>query len=371
MTEQISKGKEITVSTLKINVQPAVIVGNWEKAEAEIKKRIDDKKFLVTPETIQEGKADAAELRKEEKKLAEDWKAVNELVNGDFNKASSMVMKFRKMFTAGADEIAAQVTKIEAETKVKIEVMLSDYRHSCWLDLNVRDAFKTASTSDLILLGSMTAKGELTKGVKTEIKTRCELNKALQDKIDARVQSVELQSMKAGIEPLTIASVSSFLYDDDFDVKLAEQIAAEVKRNEAAAQKIRDQLQAEHEEKERIAVAAALKAQQEEANRKALINSRVNSDAGNSGPILNKSIAEINSFYEERKIEPPAPIVARDILKDATGNVVYTVKIICKQYDFTSRPNTEYAKIEAHFRKKAVIDGVPEDMILSVEVSGG
>lgn len=270
----MSESKEIIVSTLKISVLPAVISANWEQAEADIKKKIEDKMFLITPETIQSGKDDAAGFRKEDAQLAKDWKTVDELINGDYNKAVSWVKKFRKMYLDGATKISDQVNKIQQETKDLCLSLLVEERLRQWEIMGVTSEFCNANIEDLALLGSIN-NGKLTKSAKGQVETRCKMDKAEQEKINARLLGLEVRCLKADINPpFKRANIESFLHSSDemFNKMLDAIINSEIDRKAEAERRMKEKLEREQAAENQRKIDEALAAQQAEANRLAKID---------------------------------------------------------------------------------------------------
>lgn len=353
--------KEIIVSTLKINVLPAVISANWEQAEADIVKKIKDKKFLITPETIQDGKDDAAALRKDEANLAKDWKTVDELVNGDYNKAVSWVKKFRKLYLDGAREISDQVDKIESETKEICRMRLKNYLADSWESNDVILEFRKASIDGLVKLGSLTPKGELTKAAKQAVDSLVAVDLSKQTTIQARLMSVEIKSLRADIQPLlSRANVEAFLYADDFESRLDTLIQAEVERKAEAEERLRKKLEAEKQ----MEIEAALKAQQAEANRiakeeadkqiaeskLAQVEKKPVEDKPSPTPTLEKRLshlATMNAIYADNETTGLIESTKEDLAK-AQGSTNYTLKFIV-EFSIASRPDADTEKMKEFF----------------------
>jgi hypothetical protein len=259
----------IKIGHLVIESSPVVVKGNFPEALAMIKKDVADNILLVTPETTSTCKDQIAEFRKDARDLTASWKAHEKYLNKDVLDAAQHVKLICQVLTDGAEEMSAQVKKIEQETMDICTELLVRFRVACWDELGVETEYMKASIEDLIKLGSMTPKGDLTKGAKTEVETRCKLDKAQQERVASRLMALENLCLKADINPpLTRASIDHFLHTDDpvFYSKLDIVVLAEQSRKAEAERIMKERLEAENQRK----LEEALKAQQAEANRIAM-----------------------------------------------------------------------------------------------------
>lgn len=363
----------IKIEPLVIESVPVVIKGNFAEVEALIKQDVADKMLLVTPETTKTGKDQAAEFRRNAKNLAANWKLHKEYLTQGVLDADQDVKRICKVWDDGAKEISNQVDKIEQETKDTCTILLLAFRNACWDELGVETDYRKASIDDLVKLGSLTPKGELTKGAKAEVENRCKLDLAQQEKIASRLMDLENRCLKAEINPpLSRASVASFLHSEDahFYTLLDNLVNAEIERKAEAERLMKARLEAENQRK----LDEALKAQQLEANRIATEAARKEAAERQAEGI--RRAQELKAQEEAQKpVEQPAPpqndypgeqIVAQ---VDAGMLVNFNVEVmVAHKYTFRSKLNTDHGKIKAHFRDKVIATGVDPGCITEVFV---
>ena len=182
----------------------------------------------------------------------------------------------------------------------------------------------------------------------------------------------------------------SFLYVDEFDIRLDALIAAEVARKTEAEERLRKKLEAEKQN----AIDDALKAQQAEANRIAreaeaeAIAEKAKQEAAQStvqvkdAESLKQDIRELsdaNARFPEKeraesikRLKTELSSIQQQSNPAPEGSVIYKVQVEYKVkhvFEFTSKPRADQDKIKAYFRSKAVKDlNINHDDILTVNV---
>ena len=173
---------------------------------------------------------------------------------------------------AEADGIMARFDAMEKKKlegiKLALKLALGDYR----VESALRPEFiRPSDLSQFIKLsGTLTPKGDLTKGALTFVKAIADGEKFLQQRFDGRALTVENRCLRAGINPpLTIEGFGNEIYSDDeiFNAALDRKVAAELSRYEETKALIEKQNADDNKKK----IDDALKEQQEEANRLAKI----------------------------------------------------------------------------------------------------
>lgn len=393
----------ISPDMFSLQVTPATIAGNFAEMKELVKATLEARKTLVTPETIQGGKTLAADFRKTAKALMAAWKEKKQLSMVDIDVADKEVKSICALLENGATEISEQVKQIEQETKDTCSKLLAAYRFECWESQNIDPEFRKLDIDDLVKLGSLTPKGELTKGARAEIEQRCQLNKAEQIKIESRLVSLEMACIKNGIEPpLSRASIESFLRtsnDEDFIRRLGFIIDAEVSRKTEAERLMREKLQKEQEaetqskieialakqeaefraEEERIAKEAAEKAKATKAvtetpavetkeNLKERYHNLIERNARYPDERNKAEIARLKALINDSPSEKVANVEAPAGSEYLQVRIYYNTSIT---YPFTTKPGADREKIKAFFKRRAVADGVLEESITGIEVLNG
>jgi len=342
------KQELISINSFMIDATPAVVSANFGEMHNLISQIIKDKNALVTPETIQPAKTLCADFRKTSKALMAAWREKRTLSIADVLKADDEVKAICGLLEDGATNISEQVKKIEQEAKDLCLNLLAQERLLTWNQLGVTAEFCKATIDDLIKLGSLTPKGELTKAVKTEVENRCKQDKAQQDKIASRLMELENRCLKAEIiPPLSPASIASFLHADDvvFYGNLDKVVNAEIDRKVEAENRLKAKLEAERRAQE---------LKELEQQQKPVVQ---------NNPIIPEAKQPVAEKSEE-------PIYPGPGLVHPEQQVRYTVNVTYKHteaFQFMTKVGTSVAKIENYFRNKVISQGVDEGDIFSVE----
>jgi len=211
----------------------------------------DSYNFVITADDIPKAKKIMAELNKSIDFIdtfRKDKVSVESVAIDLFKKN---VKNYVSLINAKREEIKKNVEVFEKETKDSILKELSLYCEEFVKIQGIRDNFLDVNIVDLIVLGSVTGKGSLTKKAKETIESRVNVCKSKQDKYDMRLIQLENESYKAGLEsPLTITHIQGIisLYSDaEYETKLNELIESEMNRQKT----IKENLQKEADEKAR------------------------------------------------------------------------------------------------------------------------
>ena len=208
---------------------------------------------------------------------------------------------------AEADGIMARFDAMEKKKlegiKSALELALDEYRAEAAIRL---EFIKPADLSQYIKLsGTLTPKGDLTKGALTFVKAIADGEKFLQQRFDGRVLTIENRCLRAGINPpLTIDGFGNEIYSDDeiFNAALDRKVAAELERYEETKKLIEKQNAADNQKK----IDDALKLQQADADRMA------------REKIANEAKAEIQVPAQK---EPDKTIVSPQSLRETAQRI--------------------------------------------------
>jgi len=245
--------------------------------------------FVVTAENLPFAKTQMAALNKSKEffksfrkqKVADESQDI-ETFKANFKEYDTIIDNKRESIKRSTDAF-------EQEQKDSITKELSLYAEESIKAQNIREEFKEVNTADLILLGSVTPKGALTKKVKDTIDSRVLLCKSKQDKYDMRLMKLENLSYQNGLEsPLTITHVQGIIYldsDEEYNEKLNELISSEMDRQNTIKQNL--QQQADKEAKENA------KREMQQAQNK--IRNIFMKDYGS----MNLTIGQVNDFINQ------------------------------------------------------------------------
>jgi len=263
-----------------------------ESIEKELAKK--EYNFIVTADDIPKAKKLLADLNKS-KEIIDTFrktKAASESLN--INLLKDNCDAYINLFDAKREEIKKKFEVFEKEKKAKITKELSLYTDEAIKNANLRYDFTKVDTADLIVFGSVTAKGALTKKAKETIEGRVMACKSKQDKYDMRLKDLEIESRKAGLEAiLTITHVQGIIMlddDNEYNVKLNELISSEIERHDT----IKANIQRDANEK------AQRDAHQEVLDGQNRINSIFNDIANRSNLDVDSKIDLISNYEYDK-----------------------------------------------------------------------
>lgn len=398
--------KELTIPALAVSYKPIEISFNFDEINERLDEYLSQKISLVTEETIKDEKKLVASLRKEGELIKTTFKDYKNKAIAPLTNIEKQIGFIIEKFKQTADSKNEQVKLIEDETRESCRLLLNDYLADCWESQGITLEFRKASIDDLVKLGSLTPKGDLTKAAKTAVESLVNADLSKQTTIQARLMSVEVKSLRSDIQPpLARVHVASFLFADDFDTRLDALIQAEVARKQEAEERMRKKLEEETkrqidealekqkreiEARDRDAAAEMQRQRQVEAEK--LESAVVTKQPVDPAPTITleqrivelkdniQHIQEIDARYPEadnksaisdlRKqlsfLESQAnPVEAPADAVDYKVTVTYKAT---KEFVFRSKPNADHDRIKAHFRNKVIGVGIDADDILDVAV---
>lgn len=245
---------------------------NFAETKKQIGSYLKEFEFVVTEEDCKFAKEKATELNQ----LAD---ALDTLRKNKIKEISDPIAAF----DAEAKEIHAlikqtrqslvdQYTKFDEKRKEQLRAMLATEVQNLWKLHGVDKEFQRAHFEDLVILSNMTSTGKLTKKADDAITSRVLADKQLQEKITARLMTLEGDSLKAGlVSALGRHNVNHFLFANNYEEQLKSLIDVELRRQVETEARLAKQLETKQQlqnvvdesqvEKERIT--AAINAQAE------------------------------------------------------------------------------------------------------------
>jgi len=219
---------ELTVEH-KFNLQ-----SNMDEVKQSIAETISKYDIVIGEDQVAEAKQLMATFNKDKKDFSATCKKFVDAISEPITTFKAQQKEIEKMYDDGRSKIADQVTKFEARKLEEIKIVLIEYRNEACKEKNIEP--ESVIITDLILLSSVTEKMSLAKKAR--------------DTIDARIQSVENQILKARLEAEEKAK---------HDREIAEQAKAEAE--EKARQREADLVaRMEREKQEALAQQARIMA---------------------------------------------------------------------------------------------------------------
>lgn len=238
---------EIVLLNEKKSIKQLVAVDTNESIlkfiETELSK--NEYSFIVTAENLKFAKEKMADLNKSIKFIDTFRKDKVNTESVAIDEFKDNVKAYLALIDTKREQIKKDVEVFERETKDRILKELSLYCEDFIKTQGIRDNFKDVNIVDLMVLGSVTAKGALTKKAKEVIESRVNACKSKQDKYDMRLLTLENLSYQNGLEtPLTITHIQGIISldsDEEYDLKLKELIGSEMERQNTIKANIQKQ----------------------------------------------------------------------------------------------------------------------------------
>lgn len=239
-----------TAPDVQIQVVPASMSVNYDELKAAIEKHLEKyQDIVVTADTVKDGKALLKEISAARKDLDVRRKAEVAKLSEPVKEFDAKLKELVSLHDSVMTELKDQISKFEEEKKKGIGTQLTETLNKLWGDYGVREEFRKADISGLILLSNQTAKGKLTAKALNELTYRAQQDQALQSRTDLRLSQLTSQSYEAGLAaPLNEGHVQQFLLnsDEEYQTKLDALLASEIEReNQAIALRAKQQVRNE------------------------------------------------------------------------------------------------------------------------------
>jgi len=237
------RNEETNILNPEITQQPAVLSFAYETFKADLEKRLEQYRTVVTADTVKEAKETATELNKIKTDLDTRRKEAIKYVSAPIKTADDQMKECVKLVADGRQDILDQVAKFDQARLDGLQDELIQRRDRLRADAEIQPEFYGAANdlSDLVKLGNLTAKDRLTNKAVQAVADRVNAELKLQQTVERRLLELENASFRAGLAaPLSKAHVEHFLYanDETYAAKLDELLQAEVERDRQSRQAI-------------------------------------------------------------------------------------------------------------------------------------
>jgi hypothetical protein len=263
----VEEGKNLAIILAVSDELPADFYGNKKYAD-QLRGAIDLTKGLVYP--LDEAgekmaKADATAINK----YATQFK---KYINDTFKRETDEVSRWKTNQMALVNELLDnrqktldQFAEKRLEKLAEIRTLLVNTLLAAWDEIGVWPEYRKGDIESLVLLGSMTEGGKLTKKADGAVRTIANGNLVVQNRIINRHIMIENRCLRADINPplshLHFGELFFTADDATFDAKLEALVDEEVTRRAEMAERIKKQQEAETQRK----IDEALKRQQAES----------------------------------------------------------------------------------------------------------
>jgi hypothetical protein len=164
------------------------LVSNMADVKASIAETIAKYDVVVVEDRLNEAKELMATFNKDKKEFSTTCKKFIDSISEPITDFKSQQKEIEKMYDDGRAKIADQVAKFEATKLFEIEELIFDYASDACFEKGFLST-DVISTKDLVMLSAVSTN-----------KTGYTLTKKTTDAVDARIQAVENEILKARLE---------------------------------------------------------------------------------------------------------------------------------------------------------------------------
>lgn len=286
-----NEAMELIISYEASTADNQVLKTNFDDIKAEVVSQVEKYSIEVTEDNIPEAKKVMANFNKVKTEIGEKYKFYIDKLSAPINQLKTEKKEIEAIITDGRQKIADGVAEFESKRLDEISQKISAYVKSVCDEKQLN--FERINTSDLIKLSAVTPAGSLAKTTK--------------ETIDARVQALENEILKARLEAEEKAK---------YEAQIAEQA-----RREAEEKAAREKAELEERARQREAeILAKAEQEKEEAIAKAQEQARQPIPPKQAPKPTNdgKAIYQIQAIFEVK-----APIGApTEKLKEAVANML-------------------------------------------------
>lgn len=220
---------ETNKQELVVKTAAPLIEANFETIKGELEATLHTYNLILTADTVTDGKTAAAQLNKMKQAIKLKEKQALETIMGPVDGFKSKIKELVTLVDETREKITEQVKIYEERTKDEIREKLKEYRDMKIGSEGLYEPFTTIEIEDLVLLGSQTKTGNLTKKVMETINGRLSENKNQQMQHEK-----EEEEKRVAYEARVAAEVAERAEQNRLqeERKAQERASAEIKRRE-------------------------------------------------------------------------------------------------------------------------------------------
>ncbi|WP_435102279.1 DUF1351 domain-containing protein [Arhodomonas sp. AD133] len=231
-----------------IDAQPAKLDANFEQLQQALQERLSQYETVVSEDGVKAAKASATEINKLKGELAKRRKAAADDAKAPIRDFEDRMKSLEGQCEEARRMILDQVDQYEDRRREIADERIRAERDRQWERFDVDEDHRRATCDDLVKLGALTAKDNLTKATAVEIERRCQADRERQNMVSRRLLELEARSYRAGLSaPLTRDHIHQWLEADEetYERELSRILEAEVARQEQAERRMREQMERE------------------------------------------------------------------------------------------------------------------------------
>ncbi len=173
---------------LIVQTQPATISANFDVIKQELKLTLESYDLIITEDTLKGGKSAAAELNKLKKVIKDRERAALDIALAPVEGFRDKVKELVTLVEEAREKIAKQLDIYTQRTLKSIREHIADHVDVQIKYYGLREPFTIIEQEDLVLLGSRTKTGNLTKKTLDTIQERCQVRKDQQAEEDEKIR---------------------------------------------------------------------------------------------------------------------------------------------------------------------------------------
>ncbi|MEM1189900.1 MAG: DUF1351 domain-containing protein [Pseudomonadota bacterium] len=246
---------ETAIPELTVEAPPVAITTNFELIEAKLRETLEQYDIVVTADTVKSAKAQATEINKLREAIKRRRIDSVKEISAPITEFDQKGKALEALCIEARAKITEQVAKFEAERLEEAREKLTASMVNLYDQYEVAEEFRTASIDDIVSLGALTEKGNVTKAAGDKVALAVQECVSLQMRTELRLSNLENACHRAGLHsPLTREHVAGILFESDevYTDRLDRMIDVELVRQEKAEKAAREKL-----EQEQAAAAAA------------------------------------------------------------------------------------------------------------------
>lgn len=212
--------------------------------------------FVVTEESLAGAREVCTELNKVVKAIEDRRKEIIGELSGPINAADAEIKEIKQLIADVRQGIISQVNEANTARLAECDKKLKDLRLKKWEEYEIEESFRCAQVDDLIKLGSLTAKDNLTKAAATEVESRVTIDRLIQDRTEKRILALDGQSNEYGLKvAIGEHHVKAFLMDEDdeYEEKLQAMLQGELERQMEIERQSKQQAKREDQIRDQMA----------------------------------------------------------------------------------------------------------------------
>ena len=225
---------------LKVTITPALVTANFADLKIHLTTEVAKYDVEVFEHNVKDAKRLATELNAVTKGINAVKKEQLIILEAPAKKFKEQIAELNGIVQDGREKILVQVRGYEERTLQEINDLIVAKEIEEYQIQELGEEYHGINFSDLVLLGSITKTGNLTKKVIDEIEARIAKSKAVERAVEMRLLQLENECYKAGLKvPLSPEYIKEFLKAEDevYSARLENLIRIELERQTKAEAK--------------------------------------------------------------------------------------------------------------------------------------